>query len=133
MLPLDAFIGPCVVIDMTHVERLIDVHHLSGLTFQPRVLFKTKNDSIHLTAISKACIDYLAKQGVRLVGTSSLSIDSFDSKTLSAHHACYQNHIHIVERLELNHVTPGVYHFIGLPLKLRGVDASPVRAVLIML
>jgi len=38
--------------------------------------------------------------------------------------------IAILENLVLTHVEPGRYELIALPLKLEGMDASPVRAVL---
>jgi arylformamidase len=36
----------------------------------------------------------------------------------------------ILESLDLRGVAPGVYELIALPLRLRGADGSPVRAVL---
>ena len=36
----------------------------------------------------------------------------------------------ILENLDLRGVAPGVYELIALPLKIKGADGSPVRAVL---
>ena len=36
----------------------------------------------------------------------------------------------ILEGLKLDHVAPGTYELIALPLKLEGLDAAPVRAIL---
>ena len=37
----------------------------------------------------------------------------------------------ILEGIVLEHVTPGRYTLIALPLKIEGADAAPVRAVLL--
>ncbi len=68
--------------------------------------------------------------GVVLIGIDTPSVDPFDSKTLDAHRALLKYGIVNVEGLILEHVPDGVYEFIGLPLKLVGFDASPIRAVL---
>ena len=36
----------------------------------------------------------------------------------------------IIENIVLDDVNPGVYDFIALPLKIKGADGSPVRAVI---
>jgi arylformamidase len=36
----------------------------------------------------------------------------------------------IIENLDLRAVTPGVYELIALPLKIKGGDGSPLRAIL---
>lgn len=132
-LSLEPFIGRCNVIDLSFLDiDLIEVHHLKDIHLQPRVLFKTKlRKREESTAISKECIVYLATHNVILVGINSLSIDPFFSKSLDAHHTCFQKNIQIVENLCLNDVKGGVYTFIGLPLKFKKLDASPIRAVLI--
>ena len=52
------------------------------------------------------------------------------SKDLPSHMACHRHDIRIVENLVLADVVPGDYELIALPLKLQGLDAAPVRAVL---
>lgn len=55
---------------------------------------------------------------------------SQDSKTLEAHHAVRANRMAILEGVVLDDVPAGDYELIALPLKLAGMDASPVRAIL---
>lgn len=76
-------------------------------------------------------IDWLSSQGVKLVGIDTPSVDLEQSKDLPAHQALLRNKISVLEGLILSHVKPGLYTLIALPLKIRGGDASPVRAVLI--
>ena len=66
-----------------------------------------------------------------LVGTDAPSVDPADSKTLDAHKALARYNIVNLENLLLKDVTPGSYRLVALPLKLPGLDAAPVRAVLL--
>lgn len=73
---------------------------------------------------------YLKEQGIFLLGTDAPSVDAVDSKTMTAHHSLHQNGVHILENIVLDHVEPGDYELMALPLAIEGADASPVRAVL---
>jgi arylformamidase len=66
-------------------------------------------------------IEHLHRQGVRLVGIDTPSVDLFSSKDLPAHKACLKHELAILE---------GIYEFIALPRRLVGFDTSPVRAIL---
>lgn len=50
---------------------------------------------------------------------------------MPAHHALNECAIMNLEHLDLSGVAPGRYQLVALPLRLEGMDASPVRAVLI--
>jgi arylformamidase len=71
-----------------------------------------------------------AARGVRLIGIDSPSFDPQESKTLDAHLRMKQHQMAILEGIVLDEVPEGDYELICLPLKLAGLDASPVRAVL---
>ena len=68
--------------------------------------------------------------GLLLVGTDTPSIDAFLSKSMSCHKILCRQGIAILEGARLADVPPGDYELICLPLKFRGLDGSPVRAVL---
>ncbi|MBP7580881.1 MAG: cyclase family protein, partial [Vogesella sp.] len=80
--------------------------------------------------IDPAAIDWLASQGVLLIGVDTASLDPSHSKSLAAHHAVARHGMAILENLVLDTVAPGDYELIALPLKLMQSDASPVRAIL---
>jgi arylformamidase len=82
-------------------------------------------------AIAADTIRWLGERGVLLVGTDAPSLDAPDSKTLPAHHALRTFNMMNLEHLNLRDVAPGSYQLVALPLCLKGMDASPVRAVLI--
>ncbi len=103
----------------------------------PRVLLHTGsfpdpdrwNDDF--AALSPELVAYLHDRGVGLIGIDTPSIDPMSSKALEAHNAVADRDMAVLEGLVLGHVPPGVYTLVALPLRLQGVDASPVRAVLI--
>jgi arylformamidase len=75
-------------------------------------------------------IDWLAGWGVVLLGVDGPSMDTLDSKDLPGHHALLRHGMVNLESLMLRNVPDGVYELIALPLKIDGVCASPVRAIL---
>jgi arylformamidase len=135
---LDIFVGPCRVIDAQGLGPLclpadIDRHLKNS---PPRVLLRlfAGQDSDmwneNFRAVSADTIQLLADHGVKLIGVDTASVDPATSKSLPAHMACRKNNIIILENLLLDHVEPGDYELMALPLKFENLDASPVRAVL---
>jgi arylformamidase len=57
-------------------------------------------------------------------------VDPADSKTLDSHQQLLAHDMRVLENLVLDAVPAGDYELIALPLRLSGVDASPVRAIL---
>jgi arylformamidase len=134
---LAPYIGPCRVIHCIG-RALVDVADIAASLddVPPRVLLRTYARAPQLewdpafAAVSPAAIALLASKGVLLIGTDSASLDPQDSKTLDAHHAVRAHRMAILEGVVLDDVAAGDYELIALPLKLAGMDASPVRAIL---
>ena len=136
-VPLSAYIGACRVIDCVGASRVLPSHvqgHLDALP--PRVLLRTYSRAPttawdpDFASVDPATIGLLAAHGVRLIGIDTPSLDVQTSKTMDAHHAVRKHGMAILEGVVLDAVPPGDYELIALPLKLAGMDASPVRAVL---
>ncbi|MFL6192738.1 MAG: cyclase family protein, partial [Thermoanaerobaculia bacterium] len=136
-LPLERYLGPCRVARVPP-QPLIEPRHLEGIDLSnpPRLLLKTESVRDRRTfperfsALSPELAALLGERRVLLVGLDTPSVDPFDSKTLDAHHALAHGGVAILEGLVLDGVPEGIYELIALPLKLAGLDASPVRAVL---
>jgi len=102
----------------------------------PRVLFATgsfpdpERWNPDFNALSAELVEWLHARGVRLVGIDTPSLDPEQSKTLDAHQRVRAHGMAILEGIVLDAVAEGDYELIALPLKIRGGDASPVRAVL---
>src|SRR5690606_16912651 len=80
--------------------------------------------------LEPAAADLLIAHGIVLLGTDAPSVDPIDSIDLPCHHRLLGAGVPLLENLLLDHVPAGVYRLIALPLRIRGADASPVRAVL---
>jgi arylformamidase len=111
-IPLEACVGPCVVVALAE---------LGGVDAE-RVLLKAAGGAPRPDQIPGH---------LKLLGTDHVSVDPVDSKTLDAHHALWRQGAVILEGLDLSEVPPGVYQLCALPLKLVGLDAAPVRAILV--
>jgi len=136
--PLSLYYGPAQVIDVrvSAGERILP-EHVTVAIEATRVLFHTgtypnpNHFNRDFASLSPQVVDWLAEQGVRLVGIDTPSIDLCDDKKLLSHGRVAAHDMAILEGIVLTEVKPGTYTLIALPLPLAGADASPVRAVLI--
>ncbi|MCG5026888.1 arylformamidase [Anoxybacillus flavithermus] len=136
-LDLNVYIGPARVIHLPNQKKIgIDeLQHidLKGVT---RLLIYTgacANRMVFpktIPHIEPSLAPYLSKQGIRLIGVDLPSVDPLNSKELPAHHELHRFGIHILEGLVLDHISPGDYELVALPLPLTEADGSPVRAAL---
>ena len=137
-LPLEPFLGPAVVLDLTHAPAgplTIDAddERLMGCE---RLLLRTDRTIAEgafpdaWPVLSAASAILLAASGVKLVGVDAPSVDERESKTLEVHRALFSGGAYVLENLDLRGVAEGRYDLVALPLRLGGLDAAPVRAVL---
>jgi arylformamidase len=113
-VPLQACLGPCVVLPLA---RLADA---AG---EERVLLRSGGGSPTIAALA-------ALPALRLLGTDAASVDETDARTLAVHHDLWHRGVVILEGLDLEAVPDGRYELLALPLRLAGMDAAPVRALL---
>jgi arylformamidase len=138
-LPLDVLIGPARVVEISDVSAIGAAElRAAGIEGETRVLLKTRNqelldrdgfeeDFAHVTGDGAR---YLVDAGVRLIAIDYLSIEAFDADEPVAHRTLLEKEIIVVEGVDLREVPAGRYELICLPLKVRGIDGAPVRAVL---
>ena len=93
----------------------------------PRVLFRTNGTAF----LSPLAAVRLAEKGAILVGTDASSIDPKDAEDLPVHRTLLSRGVALLEGLVLQHVEPGDYGLVAVPLAFESLDASPVRALLI--
>jgi arylformamidase len=144
-MPLETYLGDAVVVDLTKQfetdrNRQIGVADIEScadaLASAPRLLVKTgvwknaKNFPAWIPVIAQDVPQWLAQRKVKLLGLDLPSVDPIDAKVLVNHHALAAAGVAIVESLDLSEVEAGTYHFSALPLRIKGGDAGPVRAVL---
>ena len=135
-MDLSPYLGECLVIDARGVSNEIDIGDLPHIDSADRVLFRTWDAFPHdewrsdWLPIAPETVEWLALQGVRLIGTDAPSVDPQDSKTMAAHLAVLDHDLRILEGLVLDGVPEGRYELIALPLKVAGGDAGLCRAIL---
>jgi len=139
-VPIAACIGRARVIEIHDPVVIrtpeLELHHLAK---GERVLFKTRN-SIHCwktdhflenyVYIDPEAARHLAERRVQTVGVDYLSVGGFDDSGPLTHRILLEAGIWIIEGLQLEHVAPGEYELVCLPLKIVGSDGAPARAVL---
>jgi len=138
---VEDFILPAHVVAVDDPES-VKSGALDGIDIAPgdAVLFKTGNSEsgrcrsgvfsenfIHIsTEAATACV----KKKAGMVGLDYITIDRYEDDTAPAHRKLLGSGILVLEGIDLAAVPPGRYTLIALPLKIKGSEASPVRAVL---
>ncbi|ORE92605.1 cyclase family protein [Acuticoccus yangtzensis] len=149
-VPLENFITEAFCVDLRDtplghavtVEELKAAVEATGETIKPRdtvlILLGTNEKLLGKPAyqhdfagLSIEAIHWLADQGIGMFGVEAVSPSPEGELNFKAHMACAERGITHMECLaNLEAVAGrGRFRFIGLPLKLRGGTASPIRAV----
>jgi GntP family gluconate:H+ symporter len=137
---LEPLIGAARVIDIPDSVQAIDAaelnrHDWKGTT---RVLFRTRStlrgwmdSAFHkdFAYIAPDAAQLLADAGVVLVGVDYISAEQFGAPAPRTHQILLGKGIPIVEGLDLHAVQAGDYDLIVLPLKVRGHEGAPARAI----
>lgn len=136
-ISLDTWHGDAIVADLSHVEGGIGKGDLESIALKPGqiLLLKTRNsfeetfnpEFIYLAEDGAA---YLAEKQIKGVGIDALGIERAQPSH-ATHTILFNADIFILEGLRLAHVAEGQYYLMALPLQIKGVEASPVRAVLL--
>ena len=137
---LEKFIGNCTVVDLTKTKNNIITakdfkDNKTAIKKDDIILLKTRTSKLskfdyNFTYLHESGATYLASKKIKLVGIDNLGIER-DQKNHETHKILFKKNIPIIEGLELADIKPGRYFFVGLPLKIKNCDASPIRAVLI--
>lgn len=126
-MPLDLFIGECLVVEAPP-GPVTGAFADDNFPYKGchRLLIKG-NGNAHLMESSAY---FIADSDIKLVGTDASTIGS-SGKNDVIHKALLGRGIPIIEGLDLTDVEPGKYFLVAQPLKISGVEAAPLRAVLI--
>lgn len=134
-------VGWARVVDATKFKSEVEGRFIEKI--QPKsgeiILFKTKNSVVSsgksfnqkFIHLNESAARVLVRANVKAVGTDGPSIRKFHLKPDTVHPLFLRAGILIYEGLDFKKAKPGRYFFIGLPLKIVGGEASPVRAVLL--
>ena len=138
-LPVDAFLGPAHVVDLTACDGEVSWEMLRAAGCPPgvtRLLLRTDRTVATGTfpeawpTLSPSAATRLVAEGLRLLAVDGPSVDARTSTALAVHHALFDGGAHVLENLDLRGVPAGPYDLLALPLKVGAIDAAPVRALL---
>ena len=137
-IPAEKFLGECVVIDLTNIKnRGIEKIDLikARIKKDDIVILKTSNKynkkfDFNFVYLAESGAKYLTSKNIDGVGINALGIER-NQPGYNTHKSLLSKNIIIFEGLELSKINHGRYFFIGLPLKIKDGDASPMRAVLV--
>jgi arylformamidase len=136
-LGLDAFDGPARVVVAPAHGGALDAKSLGlGAGAVQRLLLRTGSTIAdgrfpeRWPWLDDEAVAGLLDRGLKLLGVDAPSVDARDSRTLAVHRALFRGGAFVLENLDLRQVAPGDYHLTAFPLRVAGLDAAPVRAVL---
>jgi arylformamidase len=139
-IDLNKLIGKTYIAEIRGI-RSINADHLAAANIPEnctKLLLKTDNQFYwaqtltdfqeDFCSIDASGAQWIVDRGIHLIGIDYLSIQRFHDGPLT-HQILLQNEVVIVETLNLENVEEGWYDLICLPLKLEGLEGSPVRAI----
>ncbi len=137
-LPLESFIGEAIVLDYDAAGAKAKISEegmkkLAGGRLRPGDILLLRNrlskdDSPTLTGEAAR---WLAGLPIKMLGIG-LNCHLEAEKDLGVHDALLRKNIPLIERLVNLDKLPERFFFIGFPLRIKGLDSSPIRAVAIV-
>lgn len=135
-MPLEVYLSSAQVIDVQGIKRItsgdlpepgegVTAVLLKSCTWKDRTKFPES-----WPVFDESIAVWLKEKGIRLLGVDVPSVDQETSKELPMHQAMNANGRFILEGIVLDNIEAGVYQLAALPLKIKGAEGSPVRAVL---
>jgi arylformamidase len=137
-IPLDAFIGSAYVLHLPDADSIGPDELETVPARTERLLVRTRNSETWATrtefasdyvALTLAGAQWIAERGLRLVGVDYLSVQRWGDDP-ETHRTLMRGGVAILEGIDLSGVDAGTYRLTCLPLRLDGLEASPVRAIL---
>ena len=142
-LLLSSLIGKAYVLHLADEVDLISADVIKQAPIPPRtrrLLFKTRNSTLWeknekqfqegFVALSADAAKYLVDLKIGLVGVDYLSVAPYND-SITTHEILLRAGIILLEGLDLSHVSQGRYTLYCLPLKIKGCDGAPARAILV--
>lgn len=136
---LDKCCGRVYVLDIKENVISGDVIYRHKEIFKnySKVLFKTSNSNLskdifnyNFVALDESGAVAILDYGIELLGIDYLSIQKYGRENNSVHTLMLGRNVVILENIDLSRIDEGEYELFAFPIKIKGVESSPVRAVL---
>ena len=128
-IEIEKFAGFCYVAEFDGVLSRHDADNIikkAGEKFGKRILIKGD------ATVSEEAAEVFSESGIYLLGNESQSVGPEDAP-MSVHLKLLKKDIVLLEGIRLENVNEGGYLLCAAPLKLKGADGAPCRAILIEL
>lgn len=136
-MPLESFIGEAIVIKLDFLKpkegkgQPIMPSHLERVKKDDIVLLWSPYSSDERPYISPESAEWLAEKPVKMVGVQNIGVES-PGGSMATHKNLLGNDIPLIEGLvNLEKVQRERVFYIGLPLRVFGLDSSWIRAVVL--
>jgi arylformamidase len=142
-VPLERWVGPCWVADLTGSGLEVEVAELESAGIPDgteRLILKTTNTLLwrssptafveNYVGISLEAAEWVVEREIRLIGIDYLSIGGMQTTNVETHQLLLGNDVIIIEGLDLDAIEAGPYELLCFPLKIRGGDGAPARVAL---
>ncbi|WP_096180226.1 cyclase family protein [Effusibacillus lacus] len=137
VFPVERFVGPCRVLDLTRTEGGIGRGDLKPFDIREGefILLKTRNSlkdefDPEFVYLAEDGARFLSDCRVRGVGIDALGVER-SQPGHPTHKTLFAADIVVIEGLRLGEVPEGGYFLVGAPIKLLKTEAAPARVVLI--
>lgn len=138
--PIDPFIGRAELVDLQPLDVITAADLAQRVPANTeRLLLRTANSArrdrhgnefdTSFVALTVDAAEWVVDAGIGLVGIDYLSIAVYQGDP-EIHRALMRAGVVILEGLVLDHVNPGSYELVCLPLLLTEAEGAPARAVL---
>jgi arylformamidase len=136
-MPVEIFLGEAIVLNFS----VLKPKDGKGQPIMPSHLAKVKKGDIVLMwssysrkeqpYISPEAAKHLAQKSVKMVGVQNIGVEASDGST-ATHDNLLKNEIPLIEGLvNMEQVKKERLFYIGLPLKIAGLDSSWIRAIVL--
>ncbi len=134
-MPIETFIGEALVLKFDFLKPIngsgqpIRPDHLGGVKEGDILLMWSPFRRDEMPYISSDASRFMVERNIKMLGVQNIRVEE-SYEEMATHKNLLMNDIPIIENLvNLEEVSKSRVFFIGLPIKIRGLDSSWIRAV----
>jgi arylformamidase len=134
-MPIETFIGEAIVLKLDSLKpqegkrQPIKVEHLTEVRRNDIVLMWSPYGGDEAPYISPEAAKWLAERPIKMLGIQNIGVEE-SHESMATHSNMLKNDIPVIEGLaNLDAITKERVFYIGLPLRVHGLDSSWIRAI----
>lgn len=135
-LPLRSFLGNAICLNVKSVgkdqpitpEDLARISKTGGVRPNDILFLYSPHEGKDVPFVSRCLVEWMVELPIRMLGLDN-SIGVEEKGQMFTHDLLLRKDIPIIERITHLDKVPERFIFIGLPLRIRGLDSSPIRAI----